>query len=132
MPTPQKKPSPFFNAHHSPAGAFCTFTLGFPGAKGGLGLELGGPSDESVFIGLETRDGRGYEALPFFAGSGDAAQRFDVSANASRERGLISPFPAGKITRELRLGTDLWRAGDLTFTILSPVKSVPEPGRASR
>jgi len=124
--------TPFFNAHHSPAGAFCSFTLGFPGAKGGLGLELGGPADESVFVGLQTRDGRGYEAFPFFAPGGDDAKRFDVSADTPIERGMISSFPAGELSRELRLGSDCWRAGDLTFTIYSPVKSVPEPGRASR
>jgi hypothetical protein len=28
----------FFNAHHSPVGAFASFTLGFPGASGGLEL----------------------------------------------------------------------------------------------
>ena len=49
-----------FNAHHSPVGAFATFTLGFPGAKGGLGLELGGPADENIFIGVETREGGSY------------------------------------------------------------------------
>ncbi|MBB5326360.1 hypothetical protein HNQ34_003513, partial [Anoxybacillus tepidamans] len=26
----------FFNAHHSPVGAFASFTLGFPGKSGGL------------------------------------------------------------------------------------------------
>lgn len=38
----------FYNAHHSPIGAFASFTLGMPGAKGGLGLELQGPADQSV------------------------------------------------------------------------------------
>ena len=132
MTTPPRKPSSFFNAHHAPAGAFCTFTLGFPGAKGGLGLELGGPANESVFVGLETRRGGRYEALPFFAGGEDASKRFDVSADNPIKSGSISSFPAGKMKRDLRLGSDTWRAGDLTFTIHSPVKSVPEPGKASR
>mgnify|MGYP005838772085 CR=1 FL=1 len=42
----------YFNAHHSPIGAFASFTLGYRGAKGGLGLELGKPADENVFIGV--------------------------------------------------------------------------------
>ena len=52
----------FFNAHHSPMGAFASFTLGFPGAKGGLGMELKGPANENVYIGLEKPDKSGYDA----------------------------------------------------------------------
>ena len=63
-----------FNAHHSPVGAFASFTLGYPGPSGGLGLELGGPVTESVFIGAESRDGKGYEALPFFGSSADSSR----------------------------------------------------------
>ena len=120
----------FFNAHHSPVGAFATFTLGYQGAKGGLGLELGGPANESLFIGVETRKGGSYEALPFFDNSADATLRYDVSADAPREQGMVSSFPLNKISREFELGTDTWRAGDLTFVIYSPVKSVPDPAKA--
>jgi hypothetical protein len=67
----------FFNAHHSPIGAFASFTLGYRGAKGGLGLEIGKPANQNVFIGLQSADGSGYEALPFFA---DAVDVIDESA----------------------------------------------------
>ena len=39
----------FYNAHHSPIGAFASFTLGYKGAKGGLGLELGKPADQNIY-----------------------------------------------------------------------------------
>ncbi len=121
----------FFNAHHSPVGSFATFTLGERGPRGGLGLELGGPANESIFIGLQTREGEGYEALPFFKNSGDAAVRYDVSLDAAAApAGKVRPFADASITREFRLGSDTWRAGDITFTIYSPVKSVPDPGAA--
>lgn len=55
----------FYNAHHSPIGAFASFTLGYKGAKGGLGLELGKPADQNIYIGLQSSDGEHYEALPF-------------------------------------------------------------------
>lgn len=122
----------FFNAHHAPVGAFATFTLGFPGPKGGLGLELGRPADENIFIGVERRDGRGYEALPFFASSADSARRYDVGAEAPAKQGRVRSFPAAKIRREFSLGSDTWQAGDLTFAIYAPPKSVPDPARASR
>jgi hypothetical protein len=43
----------FFNAHHSPMGAFASFTLGYKGASGGLGLELASPANQNIYIGLE-------------------------------------------------------------------------------
>lgn len=132
MATTNSSHDHLFNAHHSPVGAFASFTLGFPGAKGGLGLELGGPANESVFIGVENRAGDGYEALPFFASSADSAKRYDVSADAPIQQGLVKAFATDAITRDFNLSTDTWRAGDLTFTIYSPVKSVPDPKKAAR
>ena len=124
--------TPFFNAHHAPVGAFATFTLGFPGSKGGLGLELGGPANESVFIGVETREGGDYEALPFFTSSADSAKRYDVSADASPVQGLVRAFPDGAISRDFGVACDTWRAGDLSFTIYSPIKPVPDPAGAGK
>ena len=37
----------FFNAHHSPIGAFASFTLGFPGKEGGFDLEQGRPPSKT-------------------------------------------------------------------------------------
>ncbi|GAB4175804.1 MAG: hypothetical protein Fur0032_15650 [Terrimicrobiaceae bacterium] len=119
----------FFNAHHSPVGAFSSFTLGYPGGKGGLGMELGGPANESVFIGLERNDGRGYEALPFFEGHDDLSKRYDVSAGESTPGTRLRAFDRKKISRDFSLGSDTWRAGDLSFSIYSAPKPVPEPGR---
>ncbi len=122
----------FFNAHHSPVGAFATFTLGYRGPKGGLGLELGKPADENIFIGAERRDGRGYEALPFFASSADSARRYDVSADDAPKPGKVLPFSEKLIRRAFGPGSDTWTAGDLTFSIYSAPKSVPDPSGATR
>jgi len=123
----------FYNAHHSPIGAFASFTLGFPGAKGGLGLELGKPADENVFIGFESKKGKYYEALPFFDHGVDEAARYDVEKEQSKANpeGVIIPYEASAITRDFQLGTDTWQAGDLTFRIYSPVRSIPDPTEAS-
>jgi len=122
----------FFNAHHSPVGAFASFTLGYQGAKGGLGLELGGPANESVFVGLEKSTGRGYEALPFFASSADSAKRYDVSAEVPLRQGMVREFDSGKIARSFGVGCDSWSAGDLIFSIYSAPKSVPDPLKARK
>lgn len=122
----------FFNAHHSPVGAFASFTLGCEGPKGGLGLELGGPAGESVFIGAESVEPGRYEALPFLGSSADSARRYDVEADAPLRQGRVTAFAPEEITREFGLGCDTWRAGGLTFSIYSAPKRVPEPASARR
>jgi len=127
----------FFNAHHAPIGAFATFTLGFQGASGGFGLELGKPADQNIYIGLETAEGGIFEALPFYEGAAGDAERLryaseDTGSNegASPESSpgsSIVPFPSNKIARDFKVSTDQWTAGDLTFTLYSPVRAIPEP-----
>ncbi|MFC0329979.1 glycoside hydrolase family 52 protein [Paenibacillus sepulcri] len=121
----------FFNAHHSPIGAFASFTLGFRGKSGGLGLELGRPADENVYIGFQASGGDYYEALPFFGSVEDESARYDVEKQGEKDKttGIVH-FSEKAITREFRTGTDTWQAGDLTFRIYSPVRPVPEPGKA--
>ncbi len=122
----------FFNAHHSPMGAYASFTLGFPGASGGFDLELGQPPKKSVFVGLESADGQGYQALPFFAAATDESQRYDVENTSFAKDGpqLIRPFSETDVERDFSLCTDTWRAGDLTFTLFSPVLPIPDPKTA--
>jgi xylan 1,4-beta-xylosidase len=122
----------FFNAHHAPIGAYASFTLGFKGAGGGLDLELGQSPRKSVYIGLETRAGDTYDALPFFDFGEDEAKRYDVEKTEldSDSNQVVRPIPPELITRDFRLGTDTWSAGDLTFTIYSPVEGVPDPATA--
>jgi hypothetical protein len=121
----------FFNAHHSPIGAFASLTLGVKGAKGGLGLELGGPADRSVYIGLEERDHPGrFRALPFFGeGNGqEAAEDYDVESLGDFHRqDAVTEFPDAEISRRMGASVDEWQAGDLTFRIVSPVRPVPDP-----
>jgi hypothetical protein len=123
----------FFNAQHSPIGAFASFTLGYKGAKGGLGLELGGPADQNVYIGLESENGDYYEALPFFEPSEDESKRYDVERGIKEDecRFKVKPFDINGIDRHFDIATDTWRAGDLTFKIFSPAHSMPDPETAS-
>lgn len=122
----------FFNAHHSPIGAFASFTLGFRGAKGGFGLELGTPANQNVYIGVKSLEGGYYEALPFYEAGEDESRRYDVEKSEETAQGVrIVPFAAAGIKRDFRTATDTWTAGDLTFTIYSPVRPVPDPEKAS-
>lgn len=120
----------FFNAHHAPIGAFSSFTIGFPQNGGGLDLELGRSPKQNIFIGLESSEREGvYDTLPFFMPREDESKRYDIE-NPDPEQNkprLLFPFPKESIERDFRLSTDTWRAGDLSFTIYSPVQSVPDP-----
>ena len=121
----------FYNAFHSPIGAHSSFTLGCRGRNGGLGLELGGPADENIYIGLETKKGGQFEALPFYAGTDDEAERYDHANQSRKQDQILAPYAGKKIKREFSLGTDGWQAGDLEFKIYSLAEGVPEPGKGS-
>lgn len=124
----------FFNAHHSPIGAFASLTFGCKGALGGPGLELKGPANESLYIGVEERDRPGrYQALPFYDGADqDGAQDYDVEGLRDFQFAKsISSFEDPEITRNFGAGIDEWIAGDLRFRVASPVRAVPDPSQAS-
>lgn len=121
-------PSPFYNAHHSPVGAFATLTLGMKGPKGGLGLELGGPANESIYVGAEERHGGRFRTLPFHGCTEAAAEDYDVEGlSDTRYAGSVVPFSDSEFSRRMGAGVDEWTAGDLTFRVFSPPRAVPDP-----
>lgn len=124
----------FFNAHHSPIGAFSSFTLGFPGNGGGLDVELGRSPRKNIYIGLESagRDGH-YDALPFFGSTEDESKRYDIEnpdPDPDKPK-IIHPFPKEEVERDFQLGTDTWKAGDITYKIYSQVQPVANPETGS-
>lgn len=123
-----KNPTVFYNSQHSPLGAFASFTLGSRGARGGLGLELGKPADQSVFIGMEDQEGIVY--FPFFQGSTQERDRFEVSVHGAQSLKTQRFFPDSDITRELTPGRDTWRTRRLEFSIYTPTMSAPDPSVA--
>ena len=128
-----------FNAQHSPMGAFMSFTCGNPGTKGGIGLQIGQPSDQEVFIGVI--DGDRYaeaplKCLPFYIGAAsNAAEAFMVEQAGPSEANVrpdAVPFAPKEIQRFYGWASDTWQAGDLTFTVYSPFGSIPDPAKATK
>ncbi len=116
----------YFNAHHSPIGAFASFTFGFPGKSGGLGMELGKPADQNLYIGVQTQQDSIYNTLPFFQGFEDEAQRFGLGDSVER-KAVLAAWRKEQIKREFDVSSDSWICGEMTFTVYSPVISVPDP-----
>ncbi|MFC1518573.1 glycoside hydrolase family 52 protein [Pseudomonadota bacterium] len=122
----------FFNAHHSPIGAFASFTLGFPGAKGGIAQELGKPANQNIYIGLQDDEQQEFTALPFYKPSENKLADFANFENKPYDdEKVLKSFLKEDIERDYQLTTDTWSAGDLTFSIISPVQSVPNPDTAT-
>lgn len=121
----------FYNAFHSPIGAHSSFTLGCLGAKGGLKVEGSQPADQNIYVGLETKRGGVFEALPFFGGAEDAASMYDHANKNKKSEKLLIPFNPKKIKRDYNLGSDVFKAGDLTFSVYSLVDSAPDPSKAT-
>lgn len=129
----------FFNAHHSPMGAFASFTLGYPGKSGGFDLELGSPPNQNLYIGLQEDGQNRYQALPFFGEGLDERDRYttedsagsEINAPKKNDSVLIAPFAREQITRKFGAAIDEWQAGDLTFRLISPFESVPDPQTAA-
>ncbi|HWJ77782.1 MAG TPA: glycoside hydrolase family 52 protein [Niallia sp.] len=125
----------FYNAHHSPIGAYASFTLGFPGAGGGLDLELGKSPRQNIYIGAENIDKEGtYQALPFFTyQEEDESKRYDIeNMDPDPDKpNIIFPVPKEKINRKFKLGTDTWETDDFSFTIYSQVEPIPDPSNAN-
>ncbi|MBN2616874.1 MAG: hypothetical protein JXR64_01035, partial [Spirochaetales bacterium] len=118
----------FFNAFHSPLGAHSSFTLGCKGKSGGLGLEMGGPACEDIYIGIENIDNKNYKLFPFYAGDVDESYRYDHDSDSSAvKESIISSFNDSEIIREFNTGYDKWTAEDISFNIFSAPVVAPDP-----
>ncbi len=100
-----------------------------------MGLELAGPADQNVYIGVEELDQPGhYRAFPFFqtADSGSIQQdNFDVEGLSDfQHEPALTTFSDSEITRSFGAAVDSWTAGDLTFRLISQVGGVPDPDSA--
>lgn len=127
-----------FNAQHSPMGAFMSFTCGNPGTRGGIGLQIGSPGDQEVFIGQI--DGDRYadvplKCLPFYIGAASKAMEAFTAETAGPSEANVRPdavaFELADIKRTYGWCTDSWAAGELTFTVYTPYGAIPDPSTAS-
>lgn len=120
----------FFNTQHAPIGAHASLTLGFPGARGGMDLELCRAPNQSVLVAVESRTQPNlFEALPFSDLPDPAERRKFVNEELMTHVGETRPFDRAAVSRDFHLTTDTWRAGDLRYTLYTPVRDLPDLDR---
>jgi hypothetical protein len=132
-------PDVSFHAQHAPLGAFASLTLGLAGARGGLGLELGKPANQDLYVGIQRgrRDAPGeLLCLPFFRASEDAASRFLVEQSAAATTASVGTqgplaYPLSSLEREYGFGVDRFRTPDFEFVVYTPMSPLPDPSRAA-
>ena len=123
-----------FNAQHSPMGAFMSFTCGNFGTRGGIGLQIGQPGDQEVFIGFKEGDRYSdttLKCLPFYTAAVDrSADAFLVEQAGPSEQNVkpdAAPFRASEFSRSYGWASDQWTAEGLSFSVYSPFGAIPDP-----
>lgn len=119
-----------YHSHHSPFGAFASFTLGLHHAPGGFGIALGAPAAQNIYVGWRAKGDAAWRLMPFFKSAESLLATFiggeptQAGAAAGRHYEIIAE---SEITRELGWASDTWKAGPLTFTIHTPFDHVSDP-----
>ncbi|HEX4053776.1 MAG TPA: glycoside hydrolase family 52 protein [Tepidisphaeraceae bacterium] len=127
-----------FNAQHSPMGAYMSFTCGHFQSSGGIGLEIGKPANQNIYIGVKDGDRRSPQpirCLPFFKGGTELhtpASSYEIeesAAAAPRQSTLF--YPSDQIRRLFGWASDCWQTPDFKFSIYTPFSPIPEPSADS-
>ena len=119
-----------YHTQHAPFGAFASFTLGLPGARGGFGQSLSGPADQDVYVGFRRVTSAGAESwalLPFFQRPQIAAIAAFTGETAVANSHEPRAINSADVKRHLGLATDTWSYAGLTFRIHSPFSRTDEP-----
>lgn len=126
-----------FNAQHSPAGAFASFTCGHFGTAGGFGIQIGKPGDQGLYVGIkqgDRRDDAPIICLPFFEPpKTNLAASFLVEQVGPPEQhgtAVTPTYPAEQIRRQYGWATDRWTTPDFEFAIYTPFPDLPDPKTA--
>ena len=120
-------------------GAFMSFTCGNFGTRGGIGLQIGQPGDQEVFIGYKEGDrfaDSTLKCLPFYtAAVSRAADAFLVEQAGPAEQNVkpdAVPFKDSEFSRSYGWASDEWQAEGLRFSVYSPFGSIPDPASANK
>jgi xylan 1,4-beta-xylosidase len=127
-----------FNAQHSPMGAFMSLTCGHFHRHCGIGVEIGRPAGQNLYVGVkdgDRRSSRPIRCLPFYEGGAELhtpASSYEIEESAAATPGQSTLFyPEDQIRRIFGWATDAWQTSDFTFSIYTPFSPIPEPSADS-
>lgn len=113
-----------FHAHHSPLGAYASFTCGRHGAGGGLTIAGRAPAQHPLTVGWMA--GGTLHELPFSAGAdGVSLDNYAEEVGGVSDQGQRHILDGSQ--RRYAAGSDSWTAGNFLFTIYTPVWPLPDP-----
>lgn len=149
-----------FNAHHSPMGAFFSFTCGNFGTRGGLAAQAGGPADQNLYIGVKEGDRHSdspLKCLPFYEGAVPASfEEWDPVTGGQKRRAvggegsadaaaayLVEQAGSGvarkravlayakEVARHYGWASDVWKTPEFDFGVFTPFGGIPDPAVAT-
>lgn len=126
-----------FHANHSPMGAYMSFTAGHFNAAGGIGVELGRPAGQNIYVGVKRGDRRSRQplaCLPFFKSAvspTSAAAAFEVGQATNKQPPGVQSIAPDQIRRHYGWGSDQWVTPQFEFTLYSPFGEIPDPAVAN-
>jgi hypothetical protein len=137
QPSPVKS-DPFFMTHHSPSGAWSSFTFGLPGQGVSINHESARLENTADFLVALSHGLGNVQALPFVFGNRDTdAELKQVSGGNSQPKApsnnikdrwsFINP---AKIQRTLTAGVDQFSSEEMTLRVFTPHPPFPDPGLA--
>lgn len=117
-----------YHTQHAPLGAFASFTLGLPGARGGFGQSLAGPADHNIYVGhRHAKPGAAWQLLPFHRRPEKAAVAAFTGETARTPAVPPVTLDAAEIGRALGWASDTWSHGSFSFRLLSPFARTADP-----
>jgi hypothetical protein len=117
-----------FHAHHSPLGAYATFTCGRFAAGGGPTIEGAAPASHDLIVGYVDESDE-VHALPFFRNA-DAPEPTEFTTAPGEPR-RKQRHALKDVTRRYERATDTWSSSNFSFSIFTPVAPLPDPESAS-
>lgn len=121
-----------YHTQHAPFGAFASFTLGLPGARGGFGQSLSGPADQDVYAGFRRVPADGKPAarwnlLPYYQRPQVAAVAAFTGENTQSASHEPQAIDLARIERRLGWASDTWRHEGFSLCIFSPFARTEDP-----
>lgn len=111
-----------------------SFTCGHFDTGGGIGVEIGKPAEQNLYIGVKEGSRQSVNpirCLPFFKPGSELhvpALSYEVDQHAAPTvHHSLQPYRPGEIERYFGWATDAWQTPDFRFAVYSPFSPVPEP-----